>query len=95
MLHALKAPQVSAEYHPVESKEEDVVESCVDPSEGTRDELGRLVFDDAPDFRPTLTPKQVIQAGSFGGYDFPILHTAFIYTNVMQNNAVLHPTQHT
>lgn len=64
------APQIHADYHPVESREEDVVQSSVDPSEGTRDELGRLVFDDAPDFRPTLTPKQVIQAGSFGGIYF-------------------------
>ena len=29
--------------------------------------LCRLVFTDVPDFRPTLTPKEVIQAGSFGG----------------------------
>ena len=56
-----------AEYHPVESAAEDIVQSSVDPSQGTRDELGRLVFDDAPNFRPTLTPKEVIQAGSFGG----------------------------
>lgn len=63
-------PHLSAEYHPVESRAEDVVQSSVDPAEGTRDELGRLVFDDAPDFRPTLTPKQVIQAGSFGGIYF-------------------------
>ena len=56
-----------AEYRPVESAEEDIVQSSVDPSTGTRDELGRLVFEDAPDFRPMLTPKEVIQAGSFGG----------------------------
>ena len=28
---------------------------------------GRLVFPGFPDFRPNLTPKQVIRAGSFGG----------------------------
>lgn len=43
------------------------MQSSVDPAQGTRDDLGRLVFDDAPDFRPMLTPKEVIQAGSFGG----------------------------
>ena len=32
-----------------------------------RDSRDRLVFPDFPEFRPTLTPKQVIQAGSFGG----------------------------
>lgn len=76
-MHVAQAPQVHAEYHPVESRDEDVVQSSVDPSEGTRDELGRLVFDDAPDFRPTLTPKQVIQAGSFGGYDLMLYLTSF------------------
>jgi hypothetical protein len=35
--------------------------------EGRRDRQGRLVFADAKEFRPNLTPKQVIQAGSFGG----------------------------
>lgn len=41
-----------------------------DPREGRRDAQGRLVFADRPDFRPNLTPKQVIQAGSFGGIYF-------------------------
>ncbi|KAL3159314.1 hypothetical protein ABBQ32_011267 [Trebouxia sp. C0010 RCD-2024] len=59
-----------ATYHPVGSRAEDVVQSSVDPSSGSRDERGRLVFDDAPDFRPTMTPKEVIQAGSFGGIYF-------------------------
>jgi len=77
-VRAAQGPQVHADYHPVESREEDVVQSSVDPSEGTRDELGRLVFDDAPDFRPTLTPKQVIQAGSFGGYDLMLCLASFV-----------------
>lgn len=63
----LQTYEEPAEYHPVESREEDVVQSSVDPSQGTRDDRGRLMFDDAPDFRPTMTPKEVIQAGSFGG----------------------------
>ena len=86
-VHTAQAPQVHAEYHPVESREEDVVQSSVDPSEGIRDELGRLVFDDAPDFRPTLTPKQVIQAGSFGGYNVMLYLTSF---NGMPQRAALH-----
>jgi hypothetical protein len=86
-VHTAQAPQVHAEYHPVESREEDVVQSSVDPSEGIRDELGRLVFDDAPDFRPTLTPKQVIQAGSFGGYDLMLYLTSF---DGMPRRAALH-----
>ena len=63
----MQAPDAMPGYRPVESREEDVVQSSVDAAEGTRDELGRLVFDDAPGFRPTLTPKQVIPAGCFGG----------------------------
>jgi hypothetical protein len=42
----------------------------VDPSKGERDELGRLVFADSPEFRPSMTPAEVIQAGSFGGIYF-------------------------
>lgn len=38
-----------------------------DASQGQRDGQGRLVFADHSEFRPNLTPKQVIQAGSFGG----------------------------
>jgi len=32
-----------------------------------RNKHGELVFADAPDFRPNLTPQQVIEAGAFGG----------------------------
>lgn len=46
------------------------VEPAFDASEGTRDAQGRLVFSDHPEFRPNLTPRQVIQAGSFGGIYF-------------------------
>ncbi|KAL4858951.1 Volume-regulated anion channel subunit [Chlorella vulgaris] len=46
------------------------VEPSFDESEGRRDRQGRLLFQDHPEFRPNLTPKQVIQAGSFGGIYF-------------------------
>lgn len=39
-----------------------------------KNKYGVLVFKDFPDFKPNLTPKEVIQAGSFGGTYFrPIL----------------------
>ena len=38
--------------------------------EPKRDARGNLIFKDFPKFRPSLTPKQVIQAGSFGGCYF-------------------------
>lgn len=39
-----------------------------------KNKKGELVFNDYPDFRPNLTPKEIIQAGSFGGTYFrPIL----------------------
>jgi hypothetical protein len=33
----------------------------------TRDSSGCVIFEDAADFRPNLTPKEVLQLGSFGG----------------------------
>jgi len=43
-----------------------------DPSDdaGRRNKAGELTFDGFPDFRPRLTPRQVIAAGSFGGCYF-------------------------
>merc|ERR1712216_555702 len=38
--------------------------------EPARDEDGTLWFKDHPEFRPNLTPEQVIQAGAFGGTYF-------------------------
>ncbi|GAB4819510.1 hypothetical protein N2152v2_006556 [Parachlorella kessleri] len=57
------------DYSPPDTREATVLPSF-SASEGRRDAQGRLVFEDRPDFRPNLTPKQVIQAGSFGGIYF-------------------------
>ena len=32
-----------------------------------RDEYGNLIFNDFPDFKPNLTPRQIFKLGSFGG----------------------------
>ncbi len=36
----------------------------------TRNSKGELIFDDCPRIRPNMTPKEVLQAGSFGGTYF-------------------------
>lgn len=60
--------QVLPKYKPKLGSAENVVESAVSlDAPDKRDSRGRLVFSDVPDFRPTLRPKDVIQAGSFGG----------------------------
>ena len=44
---------------------------ALDLSEGLRNKTtGKLVFKDHPEFTPNLTPKQVIQAGTWGGCYF-------------------------
>lgn len=51
----------------------------------TRKKNGVIVFNDAPDFVPNMTPKEVLQAGSFGGTYFrPIKSgvTGFKYNKV-------------
>lgn len=40
-----------------------------------RDSNGTLLFKDHPTFRPNLTPKEVLQAGSFGGTYFRPIHS--------------------
>lgn len=68
--------QVRPEYKPKQSKPEKIVESAVRLDQDKRDPRGRLVFKDVPNFKPTLRPKDVIQAGSFGGC-VSFLHTPF------------------
>ena len=36
-----------------------------------KNDKGELVFPDFPNFRPNMTPKEVFQAGSFGGNNCP------------------------
>ena len=46
-----------------------------------KNKYGELVFNDFPDFRPNVTPKEMFQSGSFGGtYWRPI------YSNVTKKN---------
>jgi len=40
---------------------------CVTRDTAERSKTGYLIFRDYPDFRPNKTPKEVMQAGSFGG----------------------------
>jgi hypothetical protein len=42
----------------------------------TRAEDGKLIFPDFPEFQPNLTPKEIIQAGSFGGCYFKQITSA-------------------
>merc|ERR1719343_1574903 len=42
----------------------------------TRNKKGQLVFDDHPDFKPNLAPKEVLQQGSFGGTYFRPIYSS-------------------
>ena len=59
--------QVPPAYKPKASKGEKVKPALLEKGKDKRDARGRLVFKDFPKFRPTLRPKDVIQAGSLGG----------------------------
>jgi len=51
------------------------------PHSGKKNQRGELVFEDVPDFRPNRTPKEILQAGSFGGTYFRP-----IYSSVTKKN---------
>lgn len=55
---------------------EDETTSTTNTSVPTRDKHGKLVFADFPDFKPTMTPNEVLQAGSFGGTYFRPIYSS-------------------
>ena len=59
--------QVPPPYKPKEDEGKKVKPAQLEKGKDKRDSRGRLVFKDFPAFKPTLRPKDVIQAGSFGG----------------------------
>ncbi|XP_076445586.1 uncharacterized protein LOC143283287 [Babylonia areolata] len=65
-----QAKSYPKEIDPKTNKEQDPSEIKFTASPPTRNKKGELVFEGAPDFRPNMTPKEVMQAGSFGGTYF-------------------------
>eukprot|EP00466_Bigelowiella_natans_P019585 jgi/Bigna1/83907/fgenesh1_pg.118_\ len=48
----------------------------------SRNKHGELVFKDHPEFRPNLTPQQVLQAGAFGGSYFRTIRSSVTGTTL-------------
>ncbi|KAL4630856.1 hypothetical protein GN956_G16044 [Arapaima gigas] len=46
-----------------------------------RNHNGELIFEDFPEFRPNMTPKEVLQAGSFGGTYFRPIYSSITKQN--------------
>ena len=51
-----------------------------------RNKKGELVFEDWPELRPNMTPKEVMQAGSFGGTYFRPIKSGITGTPVLLAN---------
>lgn len=64
------------------SSEGEIIETkCGEPfrltaPEPGRNKKGELVFEEEPEFRPNRTPKEVLQAGSFGGTYFRTIRSS-------------------
>lgn len=71
-----------------EAKKSSEITYCGGPYEFTnplpkKNKKGELVFEDEPEFRPNLTPKEVLQGGSFGGTYFRPIRSSVTGRGVM------------